>query len=402
MLKKLRIQFVSVIMVIVTVMLCIVFGLVYHFTAQNMERGSISMMQTIASDPFRLGRPDNRSDDLRLPHFTLQIGLDGKVVGTGGGYYDLSDKDFLEDLVVAVSRDEKPIGVIEDYNLRFFRLDTPRGQSLVFSDITSERSTLQNLVRTCAIIGVLCFFAFLGISILLAKWMVQPVDKAWRQQRQFVSDASHELKTPLTVITTNAELLQSPDYDQDSKDRFSSNILAMSGQMRNLVERLLELARVDSDQNKLNCMPLNLSQLVETAVLPFEPLFFEREIELETRIQGGIAIHGNEQHLSQMVNILLDNAQKYALPWGPVKVELRQINSRRCGLTVSNPGKELSPEELKNIFTRFYRTDTARSMDGSFGLGLSIAQSIVEQHKGRIWAESRDGIVSFFVELPVK
>ncbi|MGM9637973.1 MAG: sensor histidine kinase, partial [Butyricicoccaceae bacterium] len=374
MLKRLQIQFVSVVMVLVTVMLCAIFGLIYYFTAQNMERESISMMQSIATDPFRLGRPDNQSDDLRLPHFTLQIGLDGKVVGTGGGYYDLSDKDFLENLVAAVSMDKEPVGIVKDYNLRFLRLDTPNGQNLVFSDITSERSTLQNLARTCATIGVLCFFFFLGVSILLAKWMVQPVDRAWKQQRQFVSDASHELKTPLTIITTNAELLQNPDCAQATKDKYSGNILTMSNHMRNLVEHLLELARVDSDQNKLTCVPLDLSQLVSTSILPFEPVFFEQGFELNTQIQSGITVHGSEEHLMQVVNILLDNAQKYALPYGTVTVDLSRTSHRRCHLTVSNSGKDMSQEELKNIFTRFYRTDAARSRNGSFGLGLSIAK----------------------------
>ena len=126
------------------------------------------------------------------------------------------------------------------------RVDSPFGQRVVFADITSEQSTLNNLVKNCILIGVLCFFAFLGISIRLAAWTVKPVERAWQKQRQFVSDASHELKTPLTVIMTNAELLQGREDDRESQVQFSSNILTMSRQMRALVEQMLELARADS------------------------------------------------------------------------------------------------------------------------------------------------------------
>ena len=132
---------------------------------------------------------------------------------------------------------------------------------MIFADTTSEQSTLNNLVKNCILIGVLCFFAFLGISIKLAAWTVKPVKWAWQQQRQFVSDASHELKTPLTVIMTNAELLQSEENDRDSQVRFSANILTMSRQMRALVEQMLELARADSGQGKADLRPVDLSTL---------------------------------------------------------------------------------------------------------------------------------------------
>ncbi|MGM9521767.1 MAG: sensor histidine kinase [Oscillospiraceae bacterium] len=402
MLKKLRIRFVVVIMVIVTVMLCSIFGMIYYFTAENMENGSINMMQSIAADPFQLGRPDDSSGDLRLPYFMLQIGNHGELIATRGGYYDLSDEEFLKELIEAVFATREQTGIIEEYNLRFCRVVTPVGQSLVFADITSERSTLQNLAQNCLMIGALCFLVFLGISILLAGWMVRPVDKAWKQQRQFVADASHELKTPLTVIMANAEMLQSPDYDGESKGQFTDNILIMSRQMRKLVERLLDLARADNEQGKMLFQPLELSALTEKVLLPFEPVLFEKGLRLSGEITPGIIVSGSEQHLHQVLDILLDNAQKYSDGPGEIIVRLERAGKRRCRLSVSNPGKEISGEDLKNVFKRFYRVDQARSRDGSFGLGLSIAESIVNEHHGRIWAESREGINTFFVELPIK
>ena len=402
MLKKLRIQFVAVIMVIVTAMLCLIFGMLCYFMQKNMENESINMMQSIAANPFQLFRPDDAGDMPRLPFFMLQIGNNGEIIATGGGYFDLSDEAFLNDLVSAVFASRGHNGILKEYNLRFCRTESPRGQCLVFADMTSEQSILKSLVRNCVGLGLLCFFLFLGISVLLAFWMVKPVDQAWKQQRQFVSDASHELKTPLTVIMANAEMLQAPDYDQQSKAQLSESILTMSRQMRTLVERLLELARADNDQSKISFSPLDFSHLTEKALLPFEAVLFERGLSLSSQLQEGITVNGSEQHLHQVLDIFLDNAQKYALAPSEVTVQLEKVNRHFCRLTVSNRGEPISNEDLKNIFKRFYRVDKARSRDGSFGLGLSIAESIVLSHGGKIWAESKNGINSFYVQLPVR
>ena len=228
------------------------------------------------------------------------------------------------------------------------------------------------------------------------------MDRAWRQQRQFVADASHELKTPLTVITTNAELLQLPDCNEADKARCSSSILAMSRQMRSLVERLLELARADCEQSQMTFARLDYSALIELALLPFEPVFFEKGLLLSGQIQPNIQVNGSAPHLQQVIDILLDNAQKYSVSPGTVEVKLQQNGRHHCLLSVSNPGGPISKEDLKQIFKRFYRLDPARTGDGSFGLGLSIAESIIAEHRGRIWAESGDGRVTFLIELPTR
>ena len=400
MLKRLRIQFIAVIMVLVTVMLCLIFGMVYHFTKSGMESESIRMMQVIAGDPGQPNRPDKPSDKVRLPFFVLRIGRGGEIIPEGSGYYDLSDKTFLQSLTEAVLAREEQTGVLETYKLRFYRSVTPMGQNIVFADMSNELATLSSLIKTCVFIGILCFAAFFGISIALAFWMVRPVEKAWKQQRQFVADASHELKTPLTVIISNAELLQLPEYDGENKACFAGRILTMSLQMRSLVERLLELARADSGQAQATHTRFDFSALVEYAVLPFEPLFFEKELELVTEIGADITVNGSEQQLQQVLDILLDNAQKYAPSPGRVQLRLGHRDRHHCLLSVSNACAPMGKEELQDLFKRFYRVDKARSRDGSFGLGLSIAESIVTEHRGRIWAQWQDGYITFVVELP--
>ncbi len=400
MIRRLRIKFVCINMAIVTILLCAIFATVLYFTKCNLEQESIRMMQAVASDPLRLGRPDEPRGSIRLPYFAVQLGASNEMLAVGGGYYDLTDYELLGELVSQSTNSAQQIGVLPEYNLRFCRVATPNAQCIVFADMSSEVSTMNSLIQNCLLVGAASFFAFLLISFLLARWAVRPVETAWAQQRQFVADASHELKTPLTVVLANAELLQSEEQDEEARARFSRNILVMSRQMRGLVESLLELARADSGDTQTSFAPVDLSALVSDATLPFEPICFEKGRELVSNLEDGICVRGSDVHLRQLVDILLDNAQKYAAGTGPILVTLRRRH-RHCLLSVENPGEQIPADELKNIFKRFYRVDKARSRDGSYGLGLSIAERIVQSHRGKIWAESRNGVNTFFVELPV-
>ena len=399
MLRRLRLKFICINMVTVTAMLCVILGLVYHFTRMNLEQESLRLMQTAVERPFQPGPPGQLPEQLPLPcYFILRSGRDGMDIVAQSGY-DLTDQALLESCLEAALASGAPVGVLEDYGLRFCRAARPGEVRFIFAGISSERTTLKNLLGTSLLVGAVSFIAFLGISLLLARWAVGPVEAAWTRQRQFVADASHELKTPLTVILTNAELLGDPAWGPADRERFSRNILTMARQMRGLVESLLELARLDA--GGLDAAPklLDLSALVSDAVLPFEPVYFERGLELACRIEAGVRVRGSEARLRQLADILLDNAAKYAAPHSQVTVTLARRGGRGL-LSVSSAGAPIPAEELESIFLRFYRADKARRRDGSFGLGLSIAREIVQAHRGRIWAESGDGRNVFHAELP--
>ena len=405
MLKKLRIKFVCINMTIISVMLVVIMTLVIHFTGQNLEQTSIQRMEEIATNPVYQINPMESSGS-RLPYFTLQINHKGELLDSHSGYYDLSDRNFLETLVDTTSGIQEKTGVLKDYQLRFLRISVPNGQFLVYADISGEISTMENLTRNCIFIGILSFCAFLGISIYLANWAVKPVDKAWDQQKQFIADASHELKTPLTVILTNAELLKCSDYDQDNKARFSDNILVMAKQMRGLVEGLLELSRIDNHSMKTIMEPFNFSELPEISLCLFEPLYYEAGLDCVSEITPNLQVKGSPSHLKQVLDILFDNALKYADHDSRISVRLEK-QKKYALLSVTSYGDTIAPEDLKNIFKRFYRADKSRTSSqshdrtssGSYGLGLSIAESIVREHKGKIWAESQDGKNCFYVRL---
>lgn len=398
MLKRLRIKFICINMITVTAMLCVIFYMVLYFTKENLENQSIQMMHAIAINPIQSGRPNDASTITKLPFFTLQTGHANEILATGGSYYDLSDREFLNGLILLASASDEKIGTISEYNLRFMRFESPFGRNYVFADMTSEINTINSLIKNCLFIGLLSFFAFLAISFLLARWAVKPVEKAWIQQKQFIADASHELKTPLTVIMTNAEMLTSTECSQVRQNQFSSSILTMSHQMRGLVENLLELARIDNTARPL-LAPVNLSTLSYDATLPFEAVFFERGLLLDTDIEDNIIINASEAHIRQLIEIFLDNAQKYSCLNTTIKLSLKRTGRRHCRLSVSNIGEPISDDNLKNIFKRFYRADKARSMNHSYGLGLSIAEGIAKIHHGKIFAESNGGINTFSVQF---
>lgn len=401
MIKKLRIKFVLVIMAIVMVLLGCILGMVIHFTAQSMQMQSISMMRTIAASPFQQGIPGKPNDnEVRLPFFTVQISSRGELIAASGGYFDLSDREYLQEIINVALLSDQETGKLEAHDLRYLKSVSPRGFTIVFADTTTESTTLKHLLYSCLAGFFAAMILFFGISILLSHWVIKPVAKAWDQQRQFVADASHELKTPLSVIMANAELMQNEEANEADFRKYSGNILAVTYQMRTLVENMLEMARVDNGTVNMQFAAVDFGELVTNAVLSFQLLYEEKGMGLRCAALKNIFVNGSEQHLYQVMDVLLDNGLKYATPGGMVSVDMADVG-RSCLLTVTSPGAQISKENLKNIFKRFYRADEARSMDGSYGLGLAIAQAVVEAHKGKIWAESENGQNTFFVQLPI-
>ena len=400
MIKKLKIKFICINMTIIAAMLFVIFGMIVTTTSANLERESIAFMQIAAKNSFLPGRPGELPEETRIPFFSVKIDKNGIVSADGGSFFDLSDRAMLEEIVNTAFYSDEKTGTIKSYNLRFLKDENPSGTTIVFADISSERATIINLAKTCAAIGIISFGVFFGISILLARWAIKPVETAWKQQKQFVADASHELKTPLTVILTNAELLQSEDCSETERNSLSDNIYSMSKRMRGLVENLLDLARADNGTSKMVFERINFSDLVYESILPFEPVYFENGKNLYYRLDKDINICGSADYLKQTVEILLDNANKYSFENTAVRVELIK-KEKHCILSVKSEGEHISKENLKNIFKRFYRVDEARTGGEGYGLGLSIAESIVKEHKGKIWAESRENENTFFVQIPI-
>ena len=399
MIRRLRLKFVCINMLIVVILLSTMLGLVLHTTLTRMEKDSVQMMRQVAAGPLRPRKPDQQSGEMILPFFRLTLDPEGKLQSCEGGDYDLSDEEVLAELIAAVQREEKETGILEDVQLRYLCRQIPEGTVMVFSDITGERHAARHLLTSCLLTGLAGIGLFLGVSILLARWAVRPVEQAWDRQKQFVGDASHELKTPLTVIVANTEILQSGSCPEEDRGRFLASTRTMAEQMRGLVEELLALTRADDAGAEKTHQQMNLSRCISDAVLPFEPIFYEKGLVLSSEIEEDIFVRGDETQLGQIPEILLDNAQKYCTPGTRTVLHLSR-QGRNAILTVESFGEPLSPQEQEDIFQRFYRLDRARSLNHSYGLGLAIARQITENHSGKIWVESRNGKNCFYVRLP--
>ena len=401
MIKRLRRKFIIVNMAIVTVMLAVIFGLILFFTKSNMEQDNIQMLRSVSIMPMQPDMPDKAPQKTMPSVFAVYRTPDKEYSAWGSEVVDFSDSGLLSELYNKAMNEENETGILKEYNLRFHINHNPKHKAVFFADISGEIKTLRQLTYTCIFITVLSLILFFAISILLARWTVKPIETAWNQQKQFVSDASHELKTPLTVIMTNAEMLLDENHTPQKRIQFSESILTMSKQMRELTESLLELARSDNHSKEITFEDVEFSNLISEAVLPFEPLYYEKGLTLSCELQDNIVVSGDSTQLCRLADILLDNAMKYSYPNTTVTVSLKKHRDY-CIFSVSSHGDTISKTDLKNIFKRFYRVDKARSGNHSYGLGLSIAESIVKEHGGRIWAESVDGLNVFKVRLLLK
>lgn len=397
MIKKLKLRFIIINMTIVTLVLGLCLGIINIVFRNYIRIENVSMMQGLAFEDAKRPKINEEPPGLRLPFFTLSYDESGRLKSEGG-YYDMSDEELLREIYDKANMSKETVGEIDEYNLRFLKQNGPKGEFIVFSDMASELNLTKTFTKTSLLVGFAAYLVFFVISVVLANWTVKPTEQAWNQQKQFVADASHDLKTPLTVILTNSEILQGKECNDNRRMKLASDINTMSSQMKSLIEKMLDLAKVEAVQPKEEFTTVNLSKIVCETVLTFEPLFYESGLKLEENIQEDVQINGMESELKKLVAIFLDNAKKYSFSNTTTNIKLEKLGTG-CMLSVASKGEEISQKDRENLFKRFYRADKARSLNHSYGLGLAIAEGIVNKHKGKIWCESKNNINTFFVKL---
>ncbi|NLK70054.1 MAG: GHKL domain-containing protein [Clostridiales bacterium] len=313
-----------------------------------------------------------------------------------------SDQSFIESIASAAFKSGKSKGKFEvsDIDFRYIYEKNPNGYKLVVLNRSMELSTLGRLLITFTIIGAISIVLLLGMSFLLANWTIKPIAIAWDKQKQFVADASHELKTPLTVIAANTDVVLANEDDLvKNQSKWLMYIKEETNRMSKIVTNLLYIAKFDANNKKPVFEKINLGHLILGVCLVFEPLIFENGKILETDISNDIEYFGDEDELKHLATILIDNALKYSSKSSEITVQLKEEN-KRIRFEVSNKGSTIPNKHLEHIFERFYRIDESRNRNtGGSGLGLNIAKSIVERHKGSISVKSKDNKATFTVLL---
>lgn len=336
-------------------------------------------------------RPDNYIDALRA--FSISYDKDGAVLSINynkeSGLSESDIQQLGEKVLQANGGVPKERGRVQSRYLYLVR-DRDAVRQIYFLDYSVEHSMTYQLFRLCLFVGLIGIAVLFAVAFFLSGWMVRPVQEAFVQQKQFIADASHELKTPLTIITANAEVLSATL----GENRWLSHILAQTQRMNALIRDLLDLAKMDAleDSKRRSAFEeFDLSRAVSSAALSFESIAFEARKTYRMQIAENLSCCGNEQAIRQLVTILLDNAFKYSGEKGTVTISLNAASGHKPQkiLTVHNTGKGIPPEDQKHIFERFYRSDASRSRDtGGYGLGLSIAASIAHMHRAKISVQS--------------
>lgn len=329
---------------------------------------------------------DNNTPIQISSYVIVDVDENGNIINTTEN--DLTiDSETLEKCVKSALDSSKIFGQITDEGLMYLKKSDMAHSKIIFAD----NSFISGSLRTSVIISVLMLTGAMAVIFLISLWLsglaVKPVKRAWEQQKQFVADASHELKTPLTVILANNNIMMShKDSTVADERQWLESTEEEANHMKKLIDNMLFLAKSDAGETKVQLSTVDFSEMAEACALNFEPVAFEKEIMIDTDIESGITLEGDATQLNQLVHILVDNAVKYADSGTTVTIRL-QKHGDRVEFSVNNKGTPISKEDIEHIFDRFYRAEKSRTTKG-YGLGLSIARRITEGMNGKILVES--------------
>lgn len=446
MLVKLRRQFILIIMALVTGALAIMAGVIIYINYQQLSSDVMASVEyattAFAFEDRAVAISSHRGirgyDGSSMPYGYIEedVRLDIMHIGRGQGdggrareadmvatsvYYvndgavttvvqdalELSEDDANAAALAAQqafdARDSETdcvSGHLDAYGLYFSIRETPNGTKAAFASDAYISNSIADLGAVLLMVSVCVWIAFLAVSVVLARWVVRPTQRAWDQQQQFVADASHELKTPLAVMMANNSILLShQDETVASQRRWVESSQEEARQMLDLVNDMLFLAQPENAERQTAKERIDFSAIVQRNALQFEAVCFERGIDLEVDVDEGVSVMGDANRLQRLTSTLIDNACKYAD--GKVRVRLGREGAF-AKLAITNDGATIPAEDLLHVFDRFYRVDKARvRSEGGVGLGLAIAQEVAHEHGGAIVVTSSEAAgTTFTATLP--
>lgn len=448
-LRKLKRRFVLIVMVLLFTVTAAVFAGIYLAMYRSGEQMSYSMLADLARRDGHASskmRPPNGTDkeppsssgldaafgfegfvpgnafDNAMFRNSFSIRLDGSgsitsISSSGRNVSNSEGSTSIEEIlgedletlnttvtgILTANRDRGRV-TINGISYQYYTMEKDYGRIISMLDRSMETDTLNRLLSTLLLIGGIGMVVLFLVSLYLAERAIRPVGKAWEKQKRFIADASHELKTPLTVIAANTDvILSNRNETVASQGKWLGYIQSETHRMAKLVNDLLMIAKLDAGENKPLFLPFDLSEAVTDACLPLESLAFEAGRELITDIPPDVTYVGEETGIRQTVGILVDNAIKHAVGDGNIQVTMhRDGENGRIRIAVSNPGEGIPKDDIDRIFERFYRLDASRAREtGGYGLGLSIAKSVMERHGGSIQVQSEPkGLTVFTLVLP--
>lgn len=412
MIYKLRRKLILICAVSVLLVVSLVFGVILALNVSSMNRNMDILADSVSEGGGRFPgifedghkpnfvppRNENKYDFITpetpfaTRHFTVLFNETGDVTKTyTESIYAITDEQAIEYAQKALS-EKKERGWIGNYRYKVF--PSERGSGVVFVDGSMNRSATTQSMIIAGVVLFACGALVMVLILMLSKKAVKPIAESYEKQKQFITDANHELKTPLTLILANLDIAES----ELGKNEWLEDIRSEGHRMTDLVNQLVALSRMDEEGHTLNCEHISLGKMVADTVSEYTPLAASREKTLTAQIDTEVSCVADEVLLRRLMGILLDNAIKYCDPGGEIVVHLHR--HRRVVLTVENTYFAVEELELHRLFDRFYRADKARTFHGGYGIGLAMAKSIVEKHKGEIVAYKKDAsTIGFKVTL---
>lgn len=413
MIKILQKKFVFTAMIVVSILLLILLGtinVVNIVMVRNETDKTLAMISaadgnfdhiqpppnsTPPSD-FRIEPKDERDKFLSSNFFIVRLNGNGQVIFTDVSRTSLVDEASAKELALKILDEGASAGKIGKYRYQISNSRMENETVIVFLDASEEILSYVRVLFLSGGIGIVCWILMLLIVIFLSKKVIRPIAENIERQKQFVTNAGHEIKTPLAIILANTEAMEL--YNGENK--WSKNIREQTVRLNGLMKNLLLLAKMDEGAAEIIKTEVSLSELVSENVRVFAEPFNLRNITLQTEIQPNVIIKANKEQMSQLISILFDNASKYTNDSGTVIVSL-QKSDKRIKLLIKNSCEKLPDTSPHKLLDRFYRDDKARTQKtGGYGIGLSVARSIAEANRGSIAVEyEKPNFVSFTVKL---
>lgn len=414
MIKQLQRKFIVSSMLAITILLIVVLGGVNIFNTVSTNRQTDKLLSTLAeveNSAITLMLPEVRSswnlfsavvtqdDTLGAIYFVVREDVFGKIRTVDTSHISSVNVQEAQNYVKHIQNVKSGTGSLGRFKYMVMPTVGNLGKTYIFLDVTKQINNVWQVLLLSVGVGILCWIAMLFLIVLLSKRAIKPIATNIEKQKQFVTDAGHEIKTPLAIIMANTDAMEL----HYGESKYSKNIRNQIFRLKDLTQDLLTLAKMEESTDKKIKESFSMTALVEESINQFEESIAAKGITLYKNIQPDLSINSNKEQVQRLVSILVDNATKYVSENGSIEIYLSQTN-KQINFVVVNTAENLENLQLDKIFDRFYRGDDARTQkNGGYGIGLSAAKAIVQSLKGAITVQKQNiNKIVFVVKLPLE
>lgn len=398
MIKTLRLKFIAVSMFSTITVLFIIVGSINILNYRNMIRDADDTLAILASNNGSFPRidrplgPNDKNSHILSPetpfevrYFSVLLTDEGTAISVDTGKIAAIDAQTAIHYAESVWRSPGNKGFLSEY--RYRKQSSDDGIRIIFLYCSRSLLSFRAFLFSSILVSILGILTVLLLVILLSKKVIKPLSDSYDKQRRFITDAGHELKTPLTIIDADLCVLEM----EFGENEWTDDIRLQTKRLTKLTNDLVYLSRMEENKNHIAMIDFPISDVIAEAAQSFQSLVQIQKKQFRTEIEPMLSFYGDEKSVRQLIFILLDNALKYSDEKGEISLTVEK-KGKNIHITVFNTTQSIPPENLSQLFERFYRSDQSRNSEtGGYGIGLSIARAIVLAHKGRITASSKDG-----------